>query len=112
MGISLSVAHDDADPRGASTASTSHARGAQTDHTTDHHPTTRRTATVGFLRPDPDDLATHWVERTRALPRAVTIAGGYLAAWAALAASLTAIGLLLVRAVLADGHGRWDESIN
>ena len=40
MGISLSVAHDDADPGGASTASASSVRGARTDHTTDDHPTT------------------------------------------------------------------------
>jgi hypothetical protein len=42
----------------------------------------------------------------------VTVAGGYAAAWAVLAASITAIGLLLTKAVLSDGHGRWDESIN
>ena len=42
----------------------------------------------------------------------MTVAGGYVAAWAVLAASITAIGLLLTKAVLSDGHGRWDESIN
>jgi undecaprenyl-diphosphatase len=107
MGISPSVAHDDADPGGARTV-----RGARTDHTTDDHPTTGGTNTVGFLRPGSDDLASHWVERTKGLPPAVTVAGGYVAAWAVLAASVTAIGLLLTKAVLSDGHGRWDESIN
>ena len=107
MGISLSVAHDDADPAGARTV-----RGARTDLTTDDHPTTGATTTAGFLRPKSDDLATHWVERTKGLPPAVTVAGGYVAAWAVLAASITAIGLLLTKAVLSDGHGRWDESIN
>ena len=63
MGISLSVAHDDADPAGARTV-----RGARTDHTTDDHPTTGATTTAGFLRPGSDDLATHWVERTKAPP--------------------------------------------
>ena len=112
MGISLSVAHDDADPGGARTGSASSVRGARTDHTTDHRPAAGAANTVGFLRPGSDDLATHWVERTKGLPPAVTVAGGYVAAWAVLAASITAIGLLLTKAVLSDGHGRWDESIN
>ena len=108
MGISLSVAHDDAVPGGARTV-----RGAgSTDHTTNDHPTTGATTTAGFLRPGSDDLASHWVERTKGLPPAVTVAGGYVVAWAVLAASITAIGLLLTKAVLSDGHGRWDESIN
>jgi len=112
MGNSLSVARDGADPGGARTGSNRSVRGAQTDHTTDDHPNTGAINTVGFLRPGSDDLATHWVERTKGLPPAVTVAGGYVAAWAVLAASITAIGLLLTRAVLSDGHGRWDESIN
>lgn len=111
MGNSLSVAHDDA-KRGGATGSPTSVRGAQTDHTTDHHPTTREASTAGFLRPDADDLAAHWVERTKGLPPAVTIAGGYVTAWAVLAASMTAIGLLLTKAILSNGHGRWDESIN
>lgn len=111
MGNSLSVAHDDA-PRGGSGRSARSVRGARTGHTTDHHLTTREASTAAFLRPEADDLATQWVEHTKGLPRAVTIAGGYVTAWAALAASITAIGLLLTKAILADGHGRWDESIN
>ena len=112
MGNSLSVAHDDAEPGGASTDSAISVRGARTDHTTDHLPAAGAANTVGFLRPGSDDLATHWVQRTQSLPRAVTVAGGYVVAWAVLAASITAIGLLLTKAVLSDGHGRWDESIN
>jgi membrane-associated phospholipid phosphatase len=111
MGISLSVAHNDADPSGAKTGSVRSVGGARTDHTT-HHPTTPATNTARFLRPSPDDLATHWIERTRGLPPALTVVSGYVAAWAVLAASITAIGLLLTKAVLSDGHGRWDESIN
>jgi membrane-associated phospholipid phosphatase len=109
MGNSLSVAHDDA-KRGGATGSARSVRRA--DHTTDHHPTTREASTAGFLRPGADGLATHWVERTKGLPQAVTIAGGYVTAWLALAASITTIGLLLTKAVLSDGHGRWDASIN
>ena len=112
MGNSLSVAHDDADPGGTRTGFVSSVRGARTDHTTEHHSAAGAANTVRFLRPGSDDLATHWVERTKGLPPAVTIAGGYVAAWAVLAASITAIGLLLTKAVLSDGHGRWDASIN
>jgi len=111
MGNSLSVAHDDA-PRGGAAGSARSVRGARTDHTTDHDPTAPEARTAAFLRPDADDLATQWVEHTKGLPRAVTIAGGYVAAWVVLAASITAIGLLLTKAILADGHGRWDQSVN
>jgi membrane-associated phospholipid phosphatase len=113
MGNSLSVAHEDADSRGARTGSASSVgRGRWTDHTTDHHPTTGAANTADFLVPAADDLSTHWVERTKGRPPAVTIAGGYLAAFVVLAATITASGLLLTKAVLSDGHGRWDQSIN
>jgi membrane-associated phospholipid phosphatase len=68
--------------------------------------------TADFLVPAPDDLSTHWVERTEGRSAAVTIVGGYLAAFVVLAAGITAAGLLLTKAVLSDGHGRWDASIN
>jgi undecaprenyl-diphosphatase len=103
MGISLSRAHDGTDPNDPG-------RDPAVGPPPIHVPADDTTA--GFLLPTGHDLASSWVERTgtRHAPR--TIAGAYLVAWAVLAAGITAIGLLLTKAVLSDGHGRWDETVN
>jgi membrane-associated phospholipid phosphatase len=69
-------------------------------------------ATAAFLLPTGHDLASSWVERTGTGHPVRTVVGGYLVAWAALAAGMTAMGLLLTKAVLAGGYGRWDETVN
>jgi len=111
MGISLSTAHDETDPHDprGDPAGTPPAYLPADDTMVD---TSEHDRTAAFLLPTGHDLASGWVERTGTRHPGRTVVGAYVVAWAVLTAGMTAIGLLLTKAVLAGGHGRWDETVN